>query len=112
VTPEAQRIAIAEACGKHHYLGILEAGARCTKCGELINDNVHKVGDYLFDLNAIHEAEKVLDEKQQAIFVKHLENIVSRDPDAHLWSWALLHATAAQRAEALLRTLNLWDDNK
>lgn len=89
-----QRIAIAKHLGyPNPRMG--EFG-RCY-AGEV--KNLEEVPDYLNDLNAMHEAEKILN-------------------DAHLWNryrgWLLtwmtepICATAAQRAEAFLRTLNLW----
>ncbi len=57
--------------------------------------------DYFNDLNAVHELEKVLDEKQQDIMNNTLWDIMSGRK--YLW-----HATATQRAESLGLTLNLW----
>lgn len=59
--------------------------------------------DYLNDLNAMHEAEKVL----------HLEiglwggycGFLVKD---NTW-FSAVGATASQRAEAFLKTLNLWE---
>ena len=103
MTPEAQRIAIAKACGWKMIT---------TKdCGPYPHgvdpngDRMHTaiLPDYLADLNAMHEAEKVLTREQLTHYacVKLKGNIS-----------AVVHATAAQRAEAFLRTLNLWDDTK
>jgi hypothetical protein len=57
--------------------------------------------DYLNDLNAMHEAEKMLNSESgyhgiggYGLYLVALEHNVS--------------ATAAQRAEAFLKTLNLW----
>lgn len=52
--------------------------------------------DYYRDLNAMHEAEKIFDNGQILRYVQWL-------PRGAL-------STAAQRAEAFLRTLNLWRD--
>jgi hypothetical protein len=58
--------------------------------------------DYCSDLNAMHEAEKMLDFNQ----LRDMEDSVS-------FRFAVLpfHATAAQRAEAFLRTLGKWDQS-
>ncbi len=53
---------------------------------------------YFNDLNAMHEAEKVLIGEQEAEYADSLCGNGS------------VFATAAQRAEAFLRTLNLWTD--
>ena len=55
--------------------------------------------DYLSDLNAMHEAEKVLTAVQRAQYIQELERICEYD---------ICFATASQRAEAFIRTLNLW----
>jgi hypothetical protein len=57
--------------------------------------------DYCTDLNAMHEAEKMLDFNQ----LRDMEDNVS-------FRFAVLpfHATAAQRAEAFLRTLGKWEE--
>jgi hypothetical protein len=106
MNPEAQRIAIAEACG---YRNILKGGmvylpdevANC-KLG-----NSKSVPDYLNDLNAMHEAEEVFGEFGSEIWAKYQRNL--RGGDIAALSGELCHATAAQRAEAFLRTLGLWE---
>ncbi len=70
-----------------------------------------QVADYLNDLNAMHEAEKVrfsdnedeltLNEWAYNLYVVTRGNAEDKDV-------ALARATAAQRTEAFLRTLNLW----
>jgi hypothetical protein len=68
-----------------------------------MEDNGH-VPDYLHDLNAMHDAETF----GGAEVIKCMRFWLFRICDemtAH-------HASAAQRAEALLRTLNLWIDNE
>lgn len=59
--------------------------------------------DYCADLNAMHEAEKVLTELQCGFFRTHLRERLEN----YIW-----HATARQRAEAFLRTLGKWEDAK
>jgi hypothetical protein len=51
--------------------------------------------DYVHDLNAMHEAEKVLDETQ------------AEDYEELLGEYGF-HSTARQRAEAFLMTLGKW----
>ena len=104
---EQQRIKIAEACGFTvvsdgitHCLTPCDFGGMYTPEGKLLK----KTPDYLNDLNAMHEAEKVL--KKRDLYQKFLYLVVLEDPEniENERAWA----TAAQRAEAFLRTLNLW----
>ena len=76
--------------------------------------------NYLNSLDAMHEAEKMLPDlasddnsADQLGFCEWLASVVGAQ-----WGstnaydmWLIAHATAAQRAEAFLRTLNLWEDN-
>ena len=61
--------------------------------------------DYCNDLNAMHEAEKMLKGYEQiATYVWHLEN---RSGDWSTYEHLMAtHATARQRAEAFLRTMD------
>jgi len=102
MTSEAQRIAIAEACGWHIIEGEPPTG---------LNKNwTHSdfcfIPDYLNDLNAMHEAEKLLKSEQHFTFQVELARVINTT--TYPLNFALLHATATQRAEAFLRTLNLY----
>lgn len=103
MTPEAQRIAIAEACGYAPY-----QGAWATPDDRDIAD-LADLPDYLNDLNAMHEAEKVLTEDDQKEYVRLLH-----PPKTFNANWrddfVVMRSTAAQRAEAFLRTLGKWQD--
>lgn len=107
MSPEAQRIAIAEACGwtKVHY----EAGHKPPYGNPPGKGIGRSLPNYLNDLNAVHEAEMVLTEEQRSIYCYHLlpnkEQAFERED-----VWIGAHATSAQRAEAFLRTLNLWKE--
>lgn len=61
------------------------------------------VPDYLNSLDAMHEAEKALSYEQHCFYCDILEMVVGGP--AYM---PAVRATAAQRAEAFLRTLNLW----
>jgi hypothetical protein len=63
----------------------------------------HAVPRYTHDLNAMHEAEKALTDDQEAQYVTTLCLQVQPTPRLH-------HATARQRAEAFLRTINKWKE--
>jgi hypothetical protein len=61
--------------------------------------------DWCNDLNAMHEAEKVLRDKELLFeYGMHISN-------SHHYEY-LLRATARERAEAFLRTLGKWEDGK
>jgi len=105
---EQQRIKIAEACGWteiepctcHDHQS---RGYETTKVG-------HKkhLPDYLNDLNAMHEAEKTLSENDRQ---KYLDILADAPRDDRYLTWADgIFATAAQKAEAFLKTLNLWKE--
>lgn len=66
----------------------------------------HDIPNYCADLNAMHEAEKMLTYEQCAFFRTHLRERIE-DHAALLFVW---HATARQRAEAFLRTLGKWEE--
>jgi len=97
MTPEEMCIAVAEACpsvclfksdGLPYWRDKLEA-----VCGE---DRLTRVEfDPLNDLNAMHEAEKVLTDDQWDDYRERLEGL----------DWRLVNATAAQRAEAFCRVM-------
>jgi hypothetical protein len=97
MTPEAQRIAIAKACEKWPL------GWPSSHISE--TERLSSVPDYLNDLNAMHEAETAFGNceiewhKYAAILLRCIE------PHRHA-----IHATAAQRAEAFLRTLGKWEE--
>jgi hypothetical protein len=100
--PNKQRIAIAEACG----LTIVSDGIlhHLTPCGKKTEHDpegclLKECPDYLNDLHAMHKAEKILTTKELWESYKNHMLIFMTEP---------VCATAAQRAEAFLRTLDLW----
>jgi hypothetical protein len=65
-----------------------------------------KVPDYLNDLNAMHEAEKVLAGDQRSDYFLRVDALT--EPHEYGFEgFCAIRATADQRAEAFLRTLNL-----
>ena len=107
---EAQRITIAEACGWKRS-DLRPSWCHPDNWSMAKNGSYEvwvsrdKLPDYVNDLNAMHEAEKVLNEKQEDIMNSTLWNIM--DGRKYLW-----HATASQRAEAFLRTIGKWKEAK
>lgn len=112
MTPEAQRIKIAEACGwKFHTHQDSDVPQWHDASGKVRHG--FELPDYLHSLDAMHEAEKVLNEVKAVQFCNWLHTVVrDRSPVLEVTEYLKIHATAAQRAEAFLRTLNLWDDSK
>lgn len=111
MSPEKQRIAISEACGWKPGGSGKSWGDRQTFGIPPNGEEWHwqETPDYLNDLNAMHEAER---------------RLVRNDSLCSVGSWPLylyylafvtdeqhpIDATAAQRAEAFLRTLNKWEE--
>lgn len=94
MNPDQQRIAIAEACGwsldyiNHHAMYYVPS------------KDLH-IGDPLNDLNAMAAAESIII-KAGAQTIRLYEDALQK------FVANIVFATAAQRAEAFLRTLNLW----
>jgi len=95
MTPEAQRTAIAVACGWTDTQ-IIDG-----KYGQT------DVPDYIHDLNAMHEAEKVLPAGQWDRYAQWLRELTSSNR-----RFLIARATASQRAEAFLRTIDKWKECK
>jgi hypothetical protein len=115
---EKQRIAIAEACGwteilrpcdeAYHdlptdTLGLVMGRVCGIRPGGIHIENAAPLPDYLNDLNAMAEAEKVLNNVQRERYRTEL---------VYSHSGRDVFATAAQRAEAFLRTIGKWEEHK
>ena len=124
--PEEQRIAIAKACG---WRGISEqflvgyAPWRPVPYEKRILGNIEDIPldplpDYPNDLNAMHEAEKLFigDASNAMTYAMHLlrvrgQDINNENDDLNCdHAWIAANATASERAEAFLKTLNLWQE--
>jgi hypothetical protein len=113
MTPEAQRIAIAEACGYTNVRYDYANGSDTFKSWLADHPSFAGSGvpDYLNDLNAIHEAEETLNYAQKEDYVVHLANAVQfrrTKKDIHSDYWCVATSTATQRSEAFLRTIGKW----
>lgn len=69
--------------------------------------------NYTSDLNACHELEKMLDDKQLARYAQQIIGSARRkmnipDHESHYPVPFIISATARQRCEAYLRTLGKW----
>ena len=112
--PEAQRIAIAESCGW--------TPSKVDHCWNNPSrmETRDELPDYMNDLNAMHEAEKHFDGKPvdlRSLWVDNLavcgdwpktKNAMELKFEV---SYAMQRLTAAQRAEAFLRTMGRWEDH-
>lgn len=127
MTPERQNLKIAEACevqviywkAKYDNHGRPDFSVFDTReeaenwpfkeLGVESFINFAKIPNYTGDLNAMHEAEKVLrtpsGDVSDAIALDRMHKY------AELLGYAI-DATASQRAEAFLRVLNLWEDEE
>jgi hypothetical protein len=91
--PHRQRIAIAKACG-------FKCSEYSDELGQLVAEFMP---DYLKDLNAMHEAEKVLNNVQRERYRTEL---------VYMHAGKDVFVTAAQRAEAFLKTIGKWEEDK
>lgn len=115
MNPEAQRIAIAEACG---IVSKDQWGPLYRTQQGVVRD----CPDYLANLNAMHDAEKVLGANSREydghlLVIQGFDKIIPffhengvATTEFEQMCKALRSATAAQRAEAFLRTLGKWED--
>lgn len=107
MSPKAQRVAIAETCG---WTQVTASGPYGVLIGLHATAGDCRILDYLNDLNAMHEAEKVLSTaEQQSAFKGYLCSAIHSLCGTGDFSY--IHATAVQRAEAFLRTVGKWDDS-
>ena len=115
MTPEQQRIAIAEACGWKETEAWLD-GRRCFERADInAGWDFDSLPDFLNDLNAMHEAEKVLTPDTIPEYLCQLFDVATNGrsglyPVAE--NYLSHHATASQRAEAFLRTIGKWEESK
>lgn len=127
---EAQRIAIAEACGyrmveyPYAYPSIEMIKSRVSPevFSQLLTYGYEKIPDYLNDLNAMAAAEQfaifedgagsiIASEEYGRQLIRIVLEVDDEGVPATLSGVATVaRSTAAQRAEAFLRTLNLWKE--
>lgn len=113
MTPEQQRIAIAEACG---WTDISDWKAGGINGKHPTEPWTEVIPDYLHDLNAMHEAEKLLygNPNLPKKYTQQIKNAIRREAGvtkAQMDFDVCITATASQRAEAFLRTIGKWKTN-
>ena len=111
MTKEAQRLAIATACGWNSQPE--PATEEVKAIWGFVADKpkwwyVHQLPDFASDLNAMFEAEKILDENQQDTYWCQLRHLVDCGMDELQHCFNTVHATAEQRARAFLFALGKW----
>lgn len=121
MTEQEQNIAIAEATGTEHGLVCPSHGlvpyerAVIPKCPWCERGLSQIAPDYTGSLDAMHEAEKTLTQDQQRNYWTHLLTIRAREAvrpaTEHSRDTFAFMATAAQRAEAFLRTIGKWTES-
>jgi hypothetical protein len=114
---DKQRIAIAEACGHKRRP---QHNAVWAKGGMKIH-TTQNLPDYLNDLNDMHEAENVLKPNADELdcndgkYVEYCKELCRvcgwSQHERTMFAWEVIRATAAQRAEAFLRTIGKWEDD-
>ena len=104
--PEQQRIAIAQACGWELVIDnpLYEPYWEDPKGNKIGVSCGMRFPDYLNDLNAMHEAEKVIPD---LVLYRRFIYLVVLDYPSNTTNEPAF-ATAAQRAEAFLRTIGKW----
>lgn len=114
---DLQRIAIAEFCGwtniRKHFPYWSEP--ETYEFEGLKNIKFYTgIPDYLNDLNAIHEAEKLLKGEQTEQYSITLYTLrLNRGIPTHVRGWealGMLHATAKERSEALLKVIGKYEN--
>lgn len=114
MTEKAQRIAIAEArgwkrCPWKGYDGVwMPKGYTYMESPYNLLKPENELPDYLHDLNAMHEAENILTDAQWLEYESYLASVGSGRTRAQM----IIHANAAQKSQAFLRTLGKWDYSK
>jgi hypothetical protein len=101
MTNEQINIAIAEACGWKY-----EKNETHAPDGSFWWSKEPEIPDYCNDLNAMHEAEKVFDTALYCRYINELCDLTIKGNNS------MYMATARQRAEAFLKTIEKWNSDK
>ena len=107
MTNEQINVAIAQACGWTILKKPLSGFGFAAYAKEPNGDPSPGIPDYCDDLNAMHEAEKVLTDDQFKWYTYWVEKLMPETGFRFL-----LCATARQRAEAFVRSLGKWATDK
>ncbi|MEN9534775.1 MAG: hypothetical protein RLZ22_270 [Verrucomicrobiota bacterium] len=103
---EQINIAIAEACGMHGAWELKITPCGCDGQWDYFNPQGNRLPDYCDDLNAMHEAEKIFDQALYCRYINELCDITIKGNNS------MYMASAVQRAEAFLKTINKWEGGR
>ena len=107
--PEQQRIAIAEACGYKPGCKCRLKQPRWRTPDDSGCCSINELPNYLNDLNALHEAEKILTEEQQTVYYDTvIDTFAKHKGKFNDTKCFFISATAVQRAEAFLKAIGKW----
>jgi hypothetical protein len=117
MTPEEKRIAIAEACGWKFDTEFVwfPSGTRTERnmqtydCAAMEDILMNILPNYLNDLNAMHKAENTLPQDNSLHGRVAYDNKLMRICGSHQ---ACVSATATQRADAFLKTIGKFKEDK
>lgn len=121
---EKQRIAIAGFCGFYDFktktvldgetfpIAKLKEGFKHPFDWEPWVDGCYSIPNYPNDLNAMHEAEKCLNQKQTFSYNQLLEMMAAKNSikDKYPSSGYKYHLTVNEKSEAFLRTIGKWEE--
>jgi hypothetical protein len=120
MTDNEINLEIAEACGWKFYDRVTDKKSGTSwdvyaKDGRRASYMTQSLPNYCTDLNAMHEVEKIMDTRQQDVYAGFLGKLtggVQRDFGAMVIksTTKVVSATARQRAEAFLRTIEKWKE--
>lgn len=108
MTDEQINAAIAEACGWTN----VNATHRSGKAPSADYVGCEFYPNYCGDLNAMHEAEKVMPDESWLEYTNMVRKIFGPIRSVPAWGKSYLHLTARQRAEAFLRALGKWEERE
>lgn len=113
LTQEEKRVRIAEACGWESIWKDDRKNFRGFHLSHAADGKHRLIPDYFNDFNACYEMEEALrnDQFSYTAYWRALFKVVTGKEwsgDIGYFHFAMVHATAAQRAEAFGKTLNLW----
>lgn len=111
MSEEEINIAIAEACGWRLFSQFKNLWTPPRSVVEYDCD-AYPLPNYLNDLNAMREAEELLDDDQWLDYMLNLQDVLQRHPDRGKWVVCQenMHSTAAQRAKAFVKTIGKWKE--
>lgn len=112
-----QRIKIAETCG-WKKIKEPESAKNSWGCGSEFPEYWfdYQLPDYLNDLNAMNEAERFLENNHLSkafVYVAELKRKINKDAKSRysfVGDFRLINAKPAQKSEAFLKALELWEE--